>query len=51
MFTSVKQLERYEKKRNRKSRFSLYLSFIEIAVFITVFYIVLEIAYKLSGII
>lgn len=51
MFTSVKQLERYERKRNRKSRFSLYLSFIEIAVFITVFYVVCEVAYNLSALI
>ena len=51
MFTTVKQLERYSGSQAKRSRYSLYLGLIEIAVFITVFYVVCDIAYNLSGLI
>lgn len=51
MFTSVRQLERYERSQAKRDRYSLYLALIEIAVFITVFYVLCHIAYKLSSLI
>ncbi len=51
MFQSVAQLDRYAKRIERKERYSMYLFYIEIAVLITVFYVVCEIAYNLSGLI
>jgi hypothetical protein len=51
MFQSVAQLDRYAKRMERKERYSEYLFYIEIAVFITVFWVVMEVAYKLSSII
>lgn len=51
MFTTMKQLERYERSQARRERYSLYLGLIEVAVFITVFYVVCEVAYNLSSLI
>lgn len=51
MFTSVRQLERYERSQAKRDRYSLYLALIEIAVFITVFYVVCDIAFNLSALI
>jgi len=51
MFTTVRQLERYEKKEKSREEWSIAWGMVKIAVFITVFWVVCELAYNLSGLI
>lgn len=51
MFTTKAQLERYGRARRVREFRSILLTFLQIAIITTVFYVLCELAYKLSGLI
>jgi hypothetical protein len=51
MFTTVKQIERYEKREKIRAEWSIAGGVVGMAVIITVFWVMCEIAFNLSGII